>query len=142
LAADALPALKSPQWQRQTGETLLSVEEEKRFVLLASVLDLGGSGTKKDILDGIQNRGYLKFNEKQVSIMHSRNEPYWRNDIAFVRKHLVSHRYLSGAMFNDWQITEEGRSYFARLCRQIVTSRAYRMLAQPAVQRALSHGDV
>jgi hypothetical protein len=72
----------------------VKLEDEKRFALLASILDLGGTGRKFEVLDNIQARNYLKLDSHDRELMPSRNEPYWRNDIAYVRKHLAVERHL------------------------------------------------
>ena len=114
----------------------MTVEEEKRFVLLASVLDLGGRGRKHEILDNIEAKGYLKLDAHDLETMLNRNELYWRNDIAYIRKHLVAHRYLDGARFNNWEITPHGESYFRRLSANVTAERYLRKLTAAAVRRA------
>ena len=118
---------------------MLTLEKEKRFALLASVDDFGGSATKSAILDNIQNRGYLQLNERDISIMPSRNEPFWRNNMAFVRKHLVQNRTLSAAMFNRWEITARGRAYLNALAAEVTGAPQHRILASQGLQRALHH---
>jgi len=114
----------------------MSIEEEKRFVLLASLLDLGGHGRKHEVLDNIEAKGYLKLNDHDLEDMPSRNELYWRNDVAYVRKHLVANRCLDGARFNNWEITPKGQSYFRQLSATVVAERFLHKLTLAAVRRA------
>jgi hypothetical protein len=114
----------------------MNTEEEKRFVLLASVLDLGGRGQKHEVLDNIEAKGYLKLNDHDLKSMPTRNELYWRNDVAYVRKHLVANRYLDGARFNNWEITSKGQSYFHQLSAIVVAQRHFTKLTAAAVGRA------
>jgi hypothetical protein len=93
----------------------MTLEEEKRFALLASVLDLGGHGRKDQVLDNIESKGYLRFDDHDLQDMPNRNELFWRNDLAYIRKHLVVNRHFDGSRFNNWEITEKGRNYFMSL---------------------------
>lgn len=114
----------------------MTVEEEQRFALLASVLDLGGRGRKQEVLDNIEAKGYLKFDERDLRTMANRDELYWRNNIAFVRKHLVGSHHLDGGRFNNWEITASGQSYFQSLSSTVIAERFFRKLTPAAVQRA------
>lgn len=114
----------------------MTEEEEKRFALLASVLDIGGRGKKHEVLENIEAKGYLKLDAHDLEEMPNRNELFWRNDIAYVRHHLVRQRYLDGARHNNWEITANGRSYFQRLTATVLAERFFRKLTPAAVKRA------
>lgn len=51
-------------------------------------------------------------------VMESRNEIRWRNNLAFVRKHLVTSGFISDRVWGEWRITEKGTVYFHELCRK------------------------
>ena len=114
----------------------MTTEEEQRFVLLASILDLGGRARKHEVLDNIEVKGYLKFDSRDLEMMSNRSERHWRNSIAFVRKHLVMNRCLDGARFNNWEITAKGQSYFQSLCATVLAERFFHKLTPAAVRRA------
>lgn len=97
----------------------MTTEEEKRLLLLLAIVELDGSGTKHQVLDLIEKYSWIKLTEYDREKMKSRNEIRWRNDLAFVRKHLVTSRYLSDEAWDKWQITEIGIEYFQTLCRQV-----------------------
>lgn len=115
----------------------LTIEDEKRFVLLLSIEDLGGAGTKNQILDNIEKQGYFKYDE---SYLKSRFELVWRNDLAFVRQHLVEDHYIDKSKRNWWKITTSGQAYFQKL-RDIVANSneiKFEKLTQQAISRAKS----
>jgi hypothetical protein len=114
----------------------MTFEEEKRFVLLASVLDIGGRGPKHEVLDNIRSKGYLRLDAHDLQDMPNRNELFWRNDLAYIRKHLVVNRYFDGGRFNNWEITEKGRTYFKSLAATVITTRNFQKLTPTAVSRA------
>jgi hypothetical protein len=114
----------------------MTLEEEKRFVLLASVLDLGGHAQKHDVLDNVAAKGYMKLNADDLAEMQNRAELRWRNDLAFIRKHLVTGRYLDGSRFDNWEITRKGREYFESLCATVLSQRFFQKLSAAAVSRA------
>ena len=114
----------------------MTEEEEKRFALLASVLDIGGHGKKHEVLDNIAAKGYLKLDAHDLEEMPNRNELFWRNDIAYVRHHLVGQHYLDGGRHNNWEITTNGRSYFQRLATTVCAERFFHKLTPLAVKRA------
>ncbi len=41
----------------------LNLETEKSLAILLSIIDLGGYGSKEAVLDNIDSRGYLNFDE-------------------------------------------------------------------------------
>ena len=102
----------------------MKVEQEKRFALLASLVDLGSVAKKHEALDNIHARDYLILTSEDLAVMPSRRESRWRNDLAFVRKHLVMLGYLNGSRFNQWEITSKGRDYFERLCETVLAEHA------------------
>jgi hypothetical protein len=114
----------------------MTLEEEKRYVLLASSLDVGGKAKKHEALDNIEAKGYLKLNASDLERMPNRHELYWRNDLAYIRKHVVMGRYLDGSRFNNWEITQKGRDYFRVLSATILGERHLRKLSPAAVRRA------
>ncbi|MEA4826910.1 MAG: hypothetical protein VB130_09785 [Clostridium sp.] len=64
----------------------ISLFKEKSFSILMSIYDIGGSGSKKSVLDNINGKGYIEFNDLDLEVKKNRNELYWRNDLAFIRK--------------------------------------------------------
>ena len=68
---------------------MLTLEEEKRLVILFAIEQLGGAARKSDVLNWIEACRYWKFSSRDREVMETRREEVWRNDFAFVRKHLV-----------------------------------------------------
>jgi hypothetical protein len=93
-------------------------EEEKQLVVLTAVLRIGGAGTKKAVLDEVEQARLMRFSVRDLELVPTRNEISWRNDLAYVRKHLVVAGYLSGEIWNCWRITEAGKARAAHLAVQ------------------------
>jgi hypothetical protein len=102
------------------------------------MVDLGGGGTKQQVLDTIEKKSWIKLTPYDQETMESRKEIRWRNDLAFIRKHLVTSGYVSDQKWGEWHITEKGTEYFGRLCRQVQGSKSQR-LTDLALLRLSSH---
>lgn len=114
----------------------MNLELEKRMVLLTSILDLNGKGTKKKVLDNIENKQFYKINHSDEKTMTSRDEEVWRNDLAFIRHHLVLEKYLDGSKRDNWEITQKGRTYFQSLVKEVLVCRNFKKLTNVALGRA------
>lgn len=97
----------------------LGITKEKQYIILMSIFDIGGNGTKKDVLDNISNNKYIVFKPDDLKLKSNRNELKWRNDLAFTRKNLVSLEYIDDSLKNDWKITLEGLDYLYELTKHI-----------------------
>ena len=100
----------------------MGITKEKEFILLLSILDLGGEGTKKEVLDNIEQRNFMIYEEDELQKKHNRNEIKWRNDLAFTRKGLQSKGYIDGKVRNCWKVTTEGRMYFYKIAEEYRTT--------------------
>lgn len=100
----------------------ITLLKEKSFSILMSIIDLGESGSKRDVLDNISEKGYLNLNGVDLKLMKNRNEVHWRNDLAVIRKKLVAEDYINNTEKNNWGITQEGKSYLISLCEEISSS--------------------
>ena len=94
-------------------------EQEKRLLIMLAILELGGSATKRAVLDRIYSNEYADLTLRDLEVMASRDEEVWRNDFAYVRKHLVEHGFLDGSEKDNWQITSKGTQYFLKLVRKV-----------------------
>lgn len=102
----------------------MAVERLRRLALLSAMRSLGGGGTKAQVLDAVEAQGLLSFDERDLETMSSRDEIRWRNDLAFVRKHLVLEGYVSDHRRNEWRITAQGVKYLEALERSRPVMRA------------------
>ena len=116
---------------------MMTSEEEKRLILLSAVTRLGGTGTKKQVLDEVAQASLMQFSDPDLQVMKSRNELKWRNDLAYVRKHLITEGYLNSA-WNNWQITEQGKSYFASLVSRTSSQQQFRHINPEAVRSIIN----
>lgn len=51
----------------------MTLEQEKRFVLLAAIVCIGGLGTKGAVLDCVESNQWLVLDEKDLKEKHNRN---------------------------------------------------------------------
>ncbi len=86
-------------------------EDERNLVILLSIIDLGGYGTKEEVLNNIESQGYLNFDERDKGYQDN-GELVWRNDLAWVRYHLVVNEIIDGRTTNEWRITNMGKLFF------------------------------
>ena len=97
----------------------MTLEEEKRFLLLLGsyyCLTNGIQTTKKNVLDTIDNNGWVNLNSNDLMIKNNRNELVWRNDFACVRKHLAQENFFLDRVKNDWRIIDPtGKAELKRL---------------------------
>lgn len=101
----------------------MTLEDEKRLALLAAILRVGGHAPKARVLDTLYDLGLLKLTDHNRAIMPSRREERWRNDLAYVRKHLVDAQYLSDSQHDNWAITDSGRTYAKELAARAALER-------------------
>lgn len=99
----------------------MTLEEEKRYLLLLSSYYLMNKYSndkiisKREVLDTINDLGWVYLNNNDLKVKDNRNELVWRNDFAFIRKHLVEENFYYGNIKNNWKITSEGKSELERL---------------------------
>jgi predicted HNH restriction endonuclease len=119
-------------------QVAFSPEMEKRLAILVSLSDLGGSGTKQDVLDNILASNYLLLNKRDLEWLPNRPELRWRNDLAFTRKHLVQEEYVDDSQHNVWQVTQLGRTYLESMTRALSKAdhEKLKLLTLEAIERA------
>ncbi|MFZ3168719.1 MAG: winged helix-turn-helix domain-containing protein [Candidatus Methanoperedens sp.] len=98
-------------------------EEENILALLLSIEDIGGCGTKKEVLDNIEGKKYLNFTQEDLDLIpigESSEEPKWRNELAWIRYKLVLKECISNIKYNEWRITPKGISYLHEKIGEII----------------------
>jgi 5-methylcytosine-specific restriction protein A len=116
----------------------MNLRDEKSFALLASIKDIGGSGTKKQVLDNIELQGYIVLTPADLRLKSNRNELHWRNDLAFVRKNLADRKLVDDSIRDTWAITDEGTAYLHELADEVLAAsnaNTLRKLTDNAVAR-------
>lgn len=112
---------------------IMTREDEKRLIVLAAILRIGGAGTKNEVLDEIKHAGLMRFSASDLKPCATREELYWRNDLAQIRRHLVAEHFISNEKWNQWSITETGKSYFDSLVMQLNSPQNFQHLNLSAV---------
>lgn len=102
----------------------MGITVEKEYVVLISIVDIGGEGTKKQVLDNINEKKYINLSQEDLKIKDNRNEVKWRNDLAFTRKQLQSKEYIDGSQKNNWKITSKGIEYLLILIERLINDKS------------------
>ena len=115
----------------------MTKEEEQRFLLLLSSFQFtiicGISPTKKEVLDYIANNNWANFSTKHLTTKLNRNELVWRNEFAFIRKHLVDNNSLINQSRNNWQITSSGRNELKILCNKVFNTSIFSIITNQSI---------
>ncbi|QGU95454.1 hypothetical protein GOM49_10455 [Clostridium bovifaecis] len=116
----------------------MSLQNEKKFAILMSIIDIGGNGTKKEVLDNINKNNYLYFTQEDLKLKENRPEIHWRNDLAFIRKKLVVDKYIDDSEKNNWKITDKGKQYLIALSSKIIKDNKsnFKKLTENSIERA------
>ncbi|WP_437673608.1 HNH endonuclease [Sorangium sp. So ce131] len=115
----------------------MTSDEEKRLLVLAAVAKLGGSGTKKDVLDAIAEGDLMQFSEHDLLKRTSRDELTWRNSLAYTRLGLARDGYLT-SRWNNWAITEAGRRRLSELASAAAAQRSFQHIKRAALPLLVS----
>ena len=112
----------------------MTIEEQRRAILLLSAVELSGGGTKARVLDNISAKAYLVLGPRDLAYKHNRHEHVWRNELAYVRKHLVQDGYFDDARRDWWAVTDAGRRYLGDLAGRLPQLGGDTILSQRALQ--------
>lgn len=88
----------------------MTLEEQRRFIVLLSAWELGGSPLRQEVLDNIRDKRYIDFQDYDLEGVGNQNEPRWQNDLSYTRKHLVDAGHLDNSIRGRWVITDLGKS--------------------------------
>lgn len=117
----------------------MTSEKEKRFLLLLSSTLCGVGASKSDVLDYISSNEWLILSDKDKMIKHNRNELVWRNDLAFIRKHLAQEGLFVDGIRNDWSITDSGKFYLNELMQEVLNTATFSKIS-PKLVHELKNG--
>ena len=115
----------------------MTLENEKRFLLLLSSYTLSQSATKQTVLDAIADNNWATLSAKDLQQKTNRNELIWRNDFAFVRKHLVTNGWLKEGIRNDWSITDAGILELHNLYSEVLSETSFSYISDNAKRDAV-----
>ncbi len=112
----------------------MTLEKEKRFLLLLSSKLCGYGASKADVLDYIDSSKWIVLSENEKMYKHNRKELVWRNDLAFVCKHLAQEGYFVDGVRNNWSITDKGRKYLNILLSEVLETRNFSKLSSKLLE--------
>ena len=94
----------------------MNKNEQMECVLLYTLVEIGGSGSKQAVLSHIQNSGYWRVNDANDEYLSSRPSEYkWRNRFAYCRLNLVEKGFMNNTGHNIWGISAEGYTHLESL---------------------------
>lgn len=102
----------------------MNKEQQNRFLLLFAIKQLNNNSSKNEVLNYLLENDLIQLNENDFQILGTRNEEKWRNELAFVRSHLVKEGFLSNSNRDRWEITQLGDTYFEKLFHQFSTTQS------------------
>lgn len=111
----------------------MTLENEKRFLLLLSSEKCGNGATKADVLNKIETNGWIILTDNDQKMKENRNELVWRNDIAFTRKHLAQEGMFVDGIRNDWSITEVGKQKLKELAEEVSHENSFKKISNKLV---------
>ena len=114
----------------------MTIENEKRFLLLLSSFLQKNIATKNSVLDYIEEHDWIVLSAEDLKIRRNRNELIWRNDLAYVRKHLaIEGLYVSNER-NNWSITDSGKEYLLSLFQEVLSCNSFSKIKESAILAA------
>ncbi len=98
----------------------MNKEKQAQLVLLYTLVEMGGSGTKENVLKHIRRHGYWKLTEENERHLPSRAEPFWEKSFAYKRETLASKGCIGRGEKNRWPITDAGRALLQKLTAEAI----------------------
>lgn len=114
----------------------VNLNEEMKFAVLLSIIDLGGGAEKHKVLENLIIKEFIHIAHKGYFNRRSNGETAWQNDLAWERQHLVDLGCIDNSTHGIWRITEKGKMYFIKLFYTRMNNTAYNFLDEPAYLRA------
>jgi hypothetical protein len=119
--------------------------DQQRLVVLAAVIQIGGAGKKKTVLDAVADSRLMKITESDKEHVQSKAEPRWRVRLAYERTVLAKGGFIDASLRDNWRITNEGfrlaRALFDQANKQqkleLITPTALRkieIIVKPPIQ--------
>lgn len=114
----------------------MTTENEKRFLLLLSSFMQENIATKSVVLDYIEEQNWIILSEEDLQIRKNRNELIWRNDLAYVRKHLAMEDMFVSSEHNNWSITDKGIKALVTLFQEVLSCNSFSKISPAAISAA------
>src|SRR5438876_12453827 len=114
----------------------MTLTEEKRFVVLLSVLDCCGQAKKGEVLDNVAKKHYYHLAPRDLQVKDNRPELIWRNELAYIRGWLVKDGFMDYPARDLWTITVKGKKYLGELCSAVASEPNLQKLTGEAVIRS------
>ena len=116
-------------------------DREQRFAVLLSILDIGGNGSKQEVLNNLVEKEFIfpLYRDFELTVT---NEPKWKNELSFKRNSLREEGFIDGSEHNNWAITGHGEKYFIDLYENFISKSTYEFLDNPAYVKGKKIVDI
>ncbi|MCD8403891.1 HNH endonuclease [Tenacibaculum finnmarkense] len=119
----------------------MTKEQENRFLILFALRNLENSSPKNEVLNFLLENDLIKLTDYDFEILDSRNEERWRNELAFVRSHLVKSGHLQNNKRNQWELTKLSESYYSEL-NSLINENTFRINKEALKAFKIENKDV
>ena len=100
--------------------TEYSVAWQQIVILLYALEHIGVIPTRAQTMDHIHREGLLVLRSGDLDSYPSCNEPSWKTDIAWARKHAVILDYVSNHDWNSWELVRPGREFIRPVVSRVL----------------------
>ncbi|MCM0666389.1 HNH endonuclease [Flavobacterium tyrosinilyticum] len=111
----------------------MNKEQQNRFLILFALKNLNYNASKNEVLNFILENNIIILNENDFKNLPSRTEEKWRNELAFVRSHLVKEDYLTNSNKDKWEVTNEGKIYLDELSILVLQTQILIRINKPEI---------
>ena len=93
----------------------ITPQSEYAMPILESLIEMGGSGTVRDILDKVYEKMKNRLTQADLEVLPSGNAIRWRNRAMWERQELKEDGYLKAdSPRGIWEISEKGEAYYEK----------------------------
>jgi hypothetical protein len=115
----------------------VNLTDEQKFVVLLTIVELGGAPTKAKVLDHVEFEKYYHLDSRDVEWLDTRLEQRWRNDLSYTRERLKEEGSIDGSIRDCWRITNGGKAHLLQLAELVGETDLFQKLTAIAEQKAV-----
>ncbi len=109
---DLVPALQIAEPRTRGPHGLVTPQRDFRLPLLKSLVEMGGRGRTRVVLDRVGEMMVSKLNDLDKAFLANGREIRWRNAVCWERNECVKAGLLvRGSPKGIWEISDHGRQY-------------------------------
>jgi len=94
----------------------ITSQSEYAIPILESLIELGGSGKKRDVLNKVHEKMKNRLTPDDLKPVPSGSDIRWENHVAWMRFELKRNGYLKADSTRGiWEISDKGRTYYQKI---------------------------